>query len=818
MYFGGDTEDESERQSSARYRGGSRSRREEEVFRRSESDESDESDDTEYRRFGRVNKPKGTRDQEYHSEDSDVSDNFVPNRDNFQGHRGGSAEGGNRYVDDTDIQEVAGFVSKISYERDLRPSQPLYDIMIAPFSVGLGDDVCVKFRSIGQGDEGEVPRPSIFELGSMLLVPPKRYSLAGDRSSTHFPIETETKVLEAFESALKTYRANQEYYDSPKTTEYLSPSSHGARSGCTEPLSIDDKDIRFSPSVRTLCVYIWRPSPSLNWRLRGRLYERKTSIRTIYDFGAINHDECMNLLDKADPGDKDVVPKELLVASTCPRLEIIMLAYRYASIILNVANREFNEVTQQDIYNASLHDVKNTLENMRKMGDNLVRAFSMMKNVVEGLVSTWASLESGSKCAETTIEGCHFMQHLIMAMRNSYAIRVQRLRNASGCKEASINIGSIVIRQGGGPFTAGTGEIYDKDWDPEADGDMLEGLSSSVWASLKLGVATSFLKAYQIHVTFIDAIYGAHPWNVGKDGSGEGEADETGRLIVPHIVRQLRNYLEEMILFMLASAFNFSIVNLEFKLREGPIIPKHPRAGGGRTSEEYMLLNEHRRIPQKIFALAQCGLAIIRPLVVGGEKYQCCDSVHELRKLFERSIQVQYPIVTDAIRNERASLYNQGDHSGGLGSLAFKTYANPSVNAMVGRSDQGGDIQGNVPKESGKSTDEKKLEYSDRIADINSLLDYLVVIQSHVSEDKCLYLVEDVSPGYRKYLYKYPLKTERPDLPYLHGACYHLRIPDEYLVRDNNKGTKSDFVSLKEKETRDRWWKFVSSWDHRNGN
>jgi len=818
MYWGGETENEDFRES----------RRDKKSRKKDLGQGEDVFSETELSEIGGDSRSY-PRDDNYSDEEENGSFDTQRIREEYEyGHSGlyrqqlsiGRDDGYDTFAEIAKTEIANDFGPKISHERDLRPSQALYDIMIAPFSVGLGEDVCVKPRNIPPGTE-DISKESIYELGSMLLVPPKRYSLPGSRGSNHFPIETEAKVLEAFESSLKTYRSNQEFYDRPKTSETGCCSSKESQLGCTTPVTIDGKDVRFSHGVRRICVYIWRPSPSLNWRIKGRLFDRKSSLKTVYEFGAVSREEYLTLIDKIIPGDKDVVPKELMISSTSPRLEIIMLAYRYASIILNVANREFNEVTSQDIYNASFHDMTNTIEAMRKMGDHLVRAFSMMKNVVEGLVSTWVTLEPNSKCAETTIEACHFMQHMIMSMKNSYAIRVQRLLHTANSKRVSMNIGSIVVRQGGGPFTTGSFDNQYKDQDADHETEMLDGLTSSAWASLNLGVATSFLKAYQIHTDFIDSIYGARPWNVtGKNDSGginESSPSDNGRLPIPHIVRQLRNYLEEMILFMLSRSFYCSISHLEFKQKNDPIIPKHPRFGG-RTSEEYMKQQEYKRIPQDIFSLAQCGLAIIRPLLVGGDKYQCCSSIHELHNLFESAIRVQFPIVASGIRNEREELYTQNSSvSTALGSLAFKTYSNTNVQSRQKPNTDGTSNSasngGNMPSSTSKLDQEgKKLGNSDRIADINSLLDYLVVIQSYVAEERCAYMVEDVSPSHRVYLYSYPLQKDRAELPYLNGACFHLIIPDEFVINDNKRGTTNELMSFKEKETKSKWWRLVSTW------
>jgi hypothetical protein len=168
------------------------------------------------------------------------------------------------------------------------------------------------------------------------------------------------------------------------------------------------------------------------------------------------------------------------------------------------------------------------LEAVTSITNRLGIAFSMMKNVVEGILTTWVTMDTKRSCAEMTIETAHFMQHILIAMRLGCAIRMSKFKNCISEQKAKMSTHKFLRSyqtsdpMGDNPMGDPLQQSYyhqNINHLPEdpfqrsneagaGETKLWYGMSAATWGKMHLSMATAFLKAYEIYTNFIDILFG----------------------------------------------------------------------------------------------------------------------------------------------------------------------------------------------------------------------------------------------------------------------------------------------------------------------
>ncbi len=523
------------------------------------------------------------------------------------------------------------------------------------------------FTILSRPFQGEL-RPGEDE---QLFVIPRQF-----RDNSSFKIHTEPQVLMAFESSLKYYRESGIFMDRDANVKLGSGSMDEYYTGDRTPIymgvpvKIHKMDDAF--------FFAWYYSPTLNWKIDTMTTTKRMIYKYLHESSIITQEdrERLRTTDRCVPStqrlfEKDGkafastlddyirTPESFIVACFSVRLEVIMLAYRYATMVVNMANKEYSNDMEQPHdgsgqsdacnYTKRSEDIRTLMidyETKTAVTEKLGRAFSMMHNVVHGMLGSWTTLETPAPCAELTKECCLFMQYLIVGIRLLYVIRLLRLKHF-------LNL-------------ARKGENSEDD----VDGCKYDGLGHIEWAKLSMGAANCFLRAHQIYSEFLDIMYG------NKRRSGGDPAQK-----YPACVHIMRTYLEKSILFNLTRGLSFFILDNKNELNSNSSMP--PYCGGGKPSPEY---KRQMNLPYQNFVLAQIGLVCIRPFLSEKERYLKYSWAIEMEGFFNDRIKETFPKVTGDGGNQpqrpRIRIVN---HTGLMSYLPFvKEYFDEDINTNYG--------------------------------------------------------------------------------------------------------------------------------------
>lgn len=481
------------------------------------------------------------------------------------------------------------------------------------------------------------------------------------REYTQFRIQTEPQILMAFESALKYYRESDASVYYSHDIHFSSGSTEECYTGDTTA-TYNGRPIRVNDNIKECLFFAWYFSPTFNWKMKCVTTTNRMIYKYLHDSYIIDHIERERLRARAKSvptGALDEyiqIPTDMVTGSFSVRLEVIMLAYRYVGFILNEAHRDYCIDTDQYPGESTgdraaskfarkaedINNLKMDYETKTRITDKLGQAFSIMRNVVFGIISSWSTLEQPVPCAELTKECCMFMQYFIIAMRSLYVVRLLRIKHT---QKKAMN-----------------GDVDDDNTEAK-----FEGLTSEAWAKLSMGVSNCFLKAYQIYSEFIDIMFGAKRVPMGMTlPEGTHYTPE-----YPVHVLNMKEYLRGNILYNMSKGFAFFITHITRKLEESPPIPVHPMRDGS-SSEETRSYNNQMKLSYRIYAMSQYGLAIIRPLLVQKDMYQKYGYAIEWEGFFNTMIKDNQPKVTEKGQLSTIRPYHRiVDYSGIINYMPF---------------------------------------------------------------------------------------------------------------------------------------------------
>jgi len=319
------------------------------------------------------------------------------------------------------------------------------------------------------------------------------------------------------------------------------------------------------------------------------------------------------------------------------------------------------------------------------------------------------------------------MQYLIVATRSLYVIRLLRLKYVMGPPEKL---------DGGG--TSGMDA-----------GNQLNGIDYLTWAKLTMGATNCFLKAYKIYVEFLDVMYGLKIWPEGRDPEG-------GKTEYPECVERMKAYLQKNILFNMARGFSFFILHNNYDLKTHPCLPIRAEEN---VSPEYVVEQKRQAdLPYHNYALAQYGLAIIRPFMIEKDRYQKFEYALGLEEYFNRIIKQYYPRVTPDAHSFRAR-----------------------------------------PRH--------------RIVNHAGLMTYLPFIKEYMAEEcNSNYAFRRLTPFFGRYLYTYPSESIHIYPNYISSIAFRMPLSHTCRIKQSNRENESQtFDSLA--EGKKKWKTVVQSFE-----
>jgi uncharacterized membrane protein YgcG len=670
----------------------------------------------------------------------------------------------------------------------------VFDMILLPYSTGGNSNSTVKVVRRPSG--GEYVPGALFSLGSMLIIPPRHFMI---QKNCHG--ETESQVKDAFDAALKIYRAGDpmKYKQVPSdgTKDMGYDDSFLSAGGCDRVFFTDKK--------QTLSLYAWRPSPSFNWKPIGRTLSRYEGIEYLFIHKSIDFSTYQSMMAEeheretiriqanptVDPDDfpKIHIPDHPVITGSSIRFEVVFLAYRYTCLVLNTANHEHNDDNARNIYETNIPTMYMALEAVTSITDRLGIAFSMMKNIVEGIISTWATLDTKRPCAEMTVETSHFMQHLLVATRLGCAIRMSKLKDSIEVAKKKMSTQNFLCS-----FQSLDQSLNGISTPKNIEGDdfidqafissteisttgkrMCYGMTAVAWAKMHLSMATAFLKAYDIYTNFIDMLFGTR-----RCPRIENPISYSPYKFQAAV--RINRYLERMILCMMARTFWFYMEDMKEKY----LVPVLTSSTYGRNEKEEVLYVQYIKIPAYMVSMAHCGLACVRPLIVASDLYSYKNGAVQLESLFNGIIEEYQPKIT-----ERFSGLQSGGGGGGGGG---------------GNGGGGGQADLTFFPQSSYSIHHPSDSPSHRrIVDFDGLFEYLTIIKGFVSEDSCDYLVGHLTPLYKNYLFTYPsTNSETLDTSLSEQTAIHIPVHKRLIVGSNLVPDSTEMVKK-------QWWAWVET-------
>lgn len=434
------------------------------------------------------------------------------------------------------------------------------------------------------------------EVEKILLVPPQHYI-----KSTDLRVDTESQVFEAFESALTEWRWK-----------------NGGDPSREELNDVTDATSRLYDDVGNdpVRIYAWRASPTLNWKLNGEC-AAKEFFQSYSDTAG---DNVVYTYEEEKENDDDItfaqVPYPNLVVNHSPRLEIIMLAYRYSTIVINRVCREYNTPRFGDggggLGNVpGIHTKTDILisqrDNIRSSLKDLVRVYFIMQSLVGPMLAGWITLEKPVQVAELTPDCCRFYQYLVYAIRLHYCVRLQRIHYELE-KERGANTSS---KQQKHEQTGRVGGLGNPELFREKDtGYMLYGHHISRWAKLYMGIAITLLDAIEIYNGPISMMHGdlACPEYI------KYECHEPQESIV---VERLRSFMTDLCFLYLTRSLNMYVLFAETKacqIDESTALP--PFDDKQKKKKKKKQDTEAEKYRNMAVTMAQIGLSCTRVMIV----------------------------------------------------------------------------------------------------------------------------------------------------------------------------------------------------------
>jgi hypothetical protein len=563
-----------------------------------------------------------------------------------------------------------------------------HDMYLMPFSTGANTHGKVTVNPTGNGKAGNK-----YSLNDVLVIPPKHFY---DNSSQK--IETELQTLNAFDALLHSYNRNMFLPGGRADTSRHPPSSRLPRKG------------RGGENCYvTAGLYAWRTSPSLNWKIK-RMEDDEQAV--------------------SSRGAALEVPIHSLIVSSSVRLELVMLGYRYAMLVLNKANHEYNQATETNICASdNVDEQQGVSDSILRMSECLGRAYSIMIHVVKGLLKTWIGMPTKRPCAELTLETCEFFEHLLVATRNSNGIRRRRLTDLIRYRTESIRVanareGSVYVSRNKIPNMTGEDTAAAADGGDDSDNLYVPGvLTHKEWARTYMSVAIAFYKAQKIYTEFISVLYGNSVCTRNKNPVGYTPPTF-------HIVTHLQLYMNKVFLFSMASAMFFHAESLQNDAIDEPM----PR-------EDTFAFQKQMQI---IRSLSMVGIACARPLKVSSSLFDMETQVTVIIEMLKDKIhKCEIP---DGIRRSRA----------GVQPLNLQSFYFPKYRKAV-------NIEG--------------IDFDGSIVDMDGLLEHFVIIKEYLTEKETEACgIDNYGEEFKDHICKYVPKGNRSGVAYAAKAAIHVPL------------------------------------------